>query len=149
MLNNAVRILLSTVLLLAGLGVHANSDQGFRQVDLDELIRDAKPAHQGTVEILRFHKIKLLVEMASLPQAIKTQYLLETMTLMGVKPLPKVTQGMFIRAASGKTQRVYVIDTVAARITTALKPGQKVLLYGYHAFNSKHGPGILVSGYDL
>jgi len=127
----------------------ANNDEGFKPVNLDELIQTSKPTYQGTVEILQFRKIKWQAEMAVMPDTMKTDYLMETLSMMGVKPLPKVTQGMLVQSESGKIQRVYVEDTVAEDMRAMLKVGQKVLLYGYHAFNSKHGPGILVSGYDL
>ena len=66
-----------------------------------------------------------------------------------VDPMPEITQGMAVLSPQGHALNVYMEKSVADRAAQTLVPENKVTLYGYHAYNSKYGPGILVSDFEI
>jgi len=126
----------------------AEETPDFAPAELDVLIEHSRLPREGSVEMV-FKKIRLDAEIVHPPAPRRTQYLMDTLRNLGGDGMPQVTHGMDIASASGKTFNVYVEDGVAARAKAELKPGDRATLYGYHVYDSsRHGPGILVGGYE-
>lgn len=141
-------LLAAGMFLFVSLQPMAGEAPDFAPADLDGLIKHSTLPREGTVEIV-LQKISLDAEIVSPPAARRTQYLLDTLRNLGAEPVPAVSHGMEIKSAQGKTLNVYVEDTVAEKAKQELAPGRQVTLYGYHVYDSKkHGPGILVSGFE-
>ncbi len=124
----------------------------FAQVNLDQLIEAADQLLGSQANVLLKlppHLVRFEATVAQSPKPRKAQYLLDSLEVMGVKPLPEVTDGMDVLSPNNKPLDVYLEKTVAERAGRELEAGDKVTLYGYHVYDSqKHGPGILVSGFE-
>ena len=124
-------------------------DDGFKQIQLNDFVNTSIPNKKKTVEIVVFQKMKFKAVIGKLPYIKKTTYLQHVLAGMHVNPVPTVTQGIQVRLNDTRQFPLYIVDDVAARMLQDITVDQEVLLFGYHIFNSDHGPGILVSGYDL
>lgn len=135
------------VLLMTG-ATFVQAEPEFASRDLDVMIDQAAPVHPGTVELLPMHRVQVIATVAALPAPRKTFYLMKALGMWGVTALPEVSNGIDIESPQGRRLNVYIEDNVARQATESLTVGERVTLYGYHVYDSKHGPGILVSGFD-
>lgn len=120
----------------------------FSPVSIEQLQEPSVALGEKDVEIV-LRKVALDAEVAAAPRPRRAQYLTTVLRDMGANPVPQVSRGMAVLSSSGKTLDVYLEDSVAERAGKELHPGETVRLYGYHVYNSpKHGPGILVSGFE-
>lgn len=144
-------VLLAAFCLSAGVLAQTAAEPEFVPSDLDRLIEDSKPVRGVAVQMLTPPKqVQFEASIAALPETRKTHYLLEVLGVMGVKPLPEVTQGIDVVSPQKRPLNLYVEKTAAERIGRELQAGDKVTLFGYHVYDSKkHGPGILVSGFEV
>ncbi len=155
-MNNRIKSLglisaLLAMLWLPGAVAQTGAEPAFAQADLDRMLENSEPVQGAAVQMLSPPRlIQFEAAVASPPQPRKTHYLLEVLGVMGVNPVPEVTQGMDVLSLKNKPLNVYMEKTVAERADKELKGGDKVTLFGYHVYNSKkHGPGILVSGFEV
>lgn len=135
---------------LSGAVAQTGAEPAFAQADLDRMIENSEPVQGASVQMVSPPRpIQFEAAIANPPKPRKTHYLLEVLGVMGVNPVPEVTQGMDVLSLKNKPLNIYMEKTVAERAAKALKGGGKVTLFGYHVYNSKkHGPGILVSGFE-
>ncbi len=155
-MNNRVKSLaligaLLAMFWLSGAVAETSAEPAFAQADLDRMIETPASLVEGTdVQLLSPPRlIQFEAAIANPPKPRKTHYLLEALGMLGVNPVPEVTQGMDVLSLKSKPLNVYMEKTVAERAGKALKAGDKVTLFGYHVYNSqKHGPGILISGFE-
>jgi len=141
----------SAMLLVSASPVSANTDSGeFPLRNLDELIAESEPERRlAAVELKMFDRISVVGEAGSLPRPRKTTYLMQILARWGVNPLPEVHQEMVVVAPSGNTARLYLEAGVAKNmVDSGVAVGDTLRLSGYHVYNSKHGPGVLVAGYE-
>jgi len=126
------------------------AEPAFAQADLDRMLENSQPVQGAAVQMLSPPRlIQFEAAIANPPKPRKTHYLLEVLGVLGVNPVPEVTQGMDVLSLKSKPLNVYMEKMVAERAGKALKAGDKVTLFGYHVYNSqKHGPGILISGFE-
>lgn len=133
--------------LLAAAPSRAGEPAEFTPVSIEQLEPSVALGEKDVEIVLR--KVSLDAEVAALPAPRRAQYLTGVLRDMGANPAPSVSHGMVIRSPTGKTLNVYLEDSVAERAGKELKAGDKITLYGYHVYNAqKHGPGILVSGFE-
>lgn len=139
------------MLLVFASSLSANTDAvEFPLRDLDDLIAESAPERRlAAVELKMFDRISVIGEAASLPRPRKTTYLMQILATWGVDPPPEVHQELVLIAPSGKTARVYLEASVAKNmVDSGVGVGDTLRLSGYHVYNSKHGPGVLVAGYE-
>ncbi len=139
-------VLILYVLLMATTGF-ASGDPDFKTRDLDQMIEHGDPVNKGTVELLPLPLIQIEALVAAPPKVRKTHYLMHVLEGWGLAPMPTVTYGLDIHSLKGQKLNVYIEDHVAERALAALSVDDRVTLYGYHVYNSKYGPGILVSNF--
>ena len=137
---------------LAALPVAAPSWGGelaeFTPVSIEQLQAPSVALGEKDVEIV-LRKVALDAAVAAAPRPRRAQYLTTVLRDMGANPVPQVSQVMAVLSSSGKALDVYLEDSVAERAGKELHLGDRVRLYGYHVYNSpKHGPGVLVSGFE-
>lgn len=142
--------ILLAMLWLPGAVAQTGAESAFAQADLDRMIENSEPVQGAAVQMLSPPRpIRFEAAVANPPKPRKTHYLLEVLEVMGVNPVPEVSQGMDVLSPENKPLNVYMEKTVAEHADKALKGGDKVTLFGYHVYNSqKHGPGILISGFE-
>jgi hypothetical protein len=119
----------------------------FTPVSVEQLLEPSVPLGRKDVEIV-LRKIRLDAKVAALPAPRRAHYLTGVLRDMGADPVPQVSHGMDIASPAGKTLNVYLEDSAAERAKQELRPGQSITLYGYHVYSSRHGPGILASGFE-
>lgn len=119
----------------------------FKVKNLDEMIEDSIPENDRNVELLLFKKIQFQARVEALPKERKTMYLQDVMRSFAFDPMPIVTDGMDIFSLQNNRLNVYMEKTVSDRAIAKLSPNQEITLYGYHVYNSKHGPGILIADF--
>lgn len=141
------RVLILGVLLMTATAGFASGDTGFKTRDLDRMIEHGDPVNKGTVELLQLPLIQIEALVAAPPKVRKTHYLMHVLEGWGLDPMPTVTHGLDIHSLKGRKLNVYIEDHVAERALAALSVDDRVTLYGYHVYNSKYGPGILVSDF--
>ena len=145
------RVLASSAILLtfAGPGDADTGELNFPHRDLDELIEQSTPHQKGTVELKMLDRVSILAEVGSLPRPRKTMYLMEILATWGVNPLPEVHEELVVVSPTGQEARVYLETSVTRRIRdSGVAVGDTIRLSGYHIYNSKHGPGLLIAGYE-
>lgn len=136
------------VLLFVCFAPLAHETADFAPVEMAELLEPSVGLGEKDVEIV-LRKIRFDAEVAGNTKPRQTRYLTGLLRDMGANPVPAVSQGMDVRAATGQTFNVYLEDSVAERAGLELQTGDKARWYGYHIYRSlKHGPGILVSGFE-
>ena len=135
------------VLLFAFGGFLRADEDTFALKDLDGLVENSAPQGVGTVELLPLPKIRFVATVVAPPIPRKSFYLLNVLQSWQVSPLPRVEHGIALRSPSGAVVNVYLEKAVAQRATRSLAAGSSVMMYGYLVYNSKHGPGILVSDF--
>lgn len=136
------------VLLLVCLAPLAHESADFARVEVAELLESSVGLGEKDVEIV-LRKVSFDAEVAGEAKPRQARYLTGLLRDMGADPVPAVSRGMEVRAAGGQTVNLYLEDAVAERSGRELKPGDRARWYGYHVYRSlKHGPGILVSGFE-
>lgn len=84
----------------------------------------------------------------TLPAPGKTTYMTETLAMRGVRPGSAVNHKMWLRSARGERVMAYVADEVAERTKGGSRVGADITLITLHLWNSRHGPGLLVTGVE-
>ena len=147
--NSCPRVILGLTWFMLMLVSQAASGEEFLLHDLDELVVQSQPSRKGSVEILMLPRVSVVGEVGSPPRDRKTDYLMDILERFGVDPLPDVHEEMVFRSKGGREVRVYLEASVAQHIREAdIVIGDALKLSGYHVYNSRHGPGILVADYE-
>lgn len=120
----------------------------FEPTDLDRLIEQSAPT-QGQAEIFRPRAIRIEAEVVEPPGPRKSAYLLESLSLWGVDPLPEVHDGLRVRSTGGESTWLYLEAKAAEHAKNDLRTGETATFFGYHVYNTKYGPGILVSDFEV
>ncbi len=142
-------ILISSLLLtIVSTGRASGDSADFSPRDLDKMIEHGTPGQKGSVELLPLPLIQIEAQVAAPPKVRKTHYLMHVLEGWGLNRMPAVTHGLDIHSLKGHQLNVYMEDQTAKRALAALSVDDRVTLYGYHVYNSKYGPGILVSDFD-
>jgi len=119
----------------------------FKPLDLDVMITAGSPEKEGEVILLPLPAIQVEAEVAEAPRPRKSEYVRKVLMRWGVDPLPNITHGMTLRSLKGQEVSIYLEENAARRAKADLSVNDRVTLFGYHVYNSKHGPGILVSDF--
>lgn len=147
-LRHSAALYCAALALLMAVGPSAAEESGeFTRLSIEQLTPSVSLGDQDVEIVLR--KIKLDAEVAAPPAPRRARYLTGVLSDMGANSVPSVSQGIDIKSPTGKTLNVYLEDAVAGRAAKELQAGDKAVFYGYYVYNSvKHGPGILVSGFE-
>jgi hypothetical protein len=119
----------------------------YQTVSLDAFILAQQPPEEGKRFIVKPKGISFQAELMSSPESRKIEYAYTALMMINVNPLPSITHRMFIRSAAGKVISVYVTEEGAKQIQRQLKIGEKVIFSGYHIYNYRLGPAIVVEGF--
>lgn len=151
MVNKAGLIgLLLAQLWLSSVSVAIAEEVVFVAADLDQMLESAASVGSAVQMQAPPQPVQFEAEVIHAVKERKTHYLLEVLAMMGVQPLPEVTQGLDVVSLRKRPLNLYVEKNTAELIGKELQAGDKVTLFGYHVYNSKkHGPGILVSGFEV
>jgi hypothetical protein len=147
-MKNTLKALVASFLAVGVANVNA-SDAEFKAIDLDIMIEHYSPTREGTVELTLFRKVAVQGSFLALPKKAKTQYLQAVMKDFNVKL--EVNHKISVLTPKGEKLRFYMPDELAQEIkkkSRRLPLTSLITIYGYHVYNSKHGPGILISSYE-
>lgn len=139
-----------THFLLLALTLGASAFAAVLPETLDSLLAQRMEPGNHTVAMLaEARAMRLAASVASLPKPGKTAYMNDALAIKSIRRPSAVNHKMWLRAASGQEVMVYVEDKVAAAMLHALKPGAAIEVDALWLWNSRHGPGLLVTAYTL
>lgn len=121
--------------------------KGATAYELDYMLDTFKSASKGKVEITLFKKVSFDADILAMPEVRKSAYMQQLLDDL-VPAKITVSEGMMVRSKQGKAYNLYVLDELLEQITNDLKVGDQVTFYGYHAYSSFYGPGLLMYAYD-
>lgn len=140
------RYLSGAILLLAStLAIATPADTG---ETLDNLMAKRLPADNTFVAMVEARTLRLRGTLDQLPAPGKTIYMTDTLAARRIQPAPKVNHKMWLRSAGGARVMVYVADDVAERIRHEVKTGAEIDVTALYLWNSRHGPGLLVTAFE-
>lgn len=144
-MNPIARLFALILSLVAAAALAAPIDAG---ETLDGLMAKRLSADTTFVNLVEPRTLRLRGTVDSLPAPGKTQYMTDILALRGVQPLPKVSHKMWLRSAGGARVMVYVAADVAERLTRETKAGAQIDIETLYLWNSRHGPGLLVTEFE-
>lgn len=139
-------LLLAILLIAPASAIAAPTDT---DETLDSLMAKRLPADSTFVVMVEPHTLRLRGALEQLPAPGKTRYMTDTLAVQGIQPAPKVNHKMWLRSAGGERVMVYVADDVAERIKHEVKANADIEVTALHLWNSRHGPGLLVTSFEL
>lgn len=137
-------VMLWLTLLLGSIAAAA----GFQARDLDQMIKESTPI-KGQAEILRLLPVQFDARVETLPQLRKSEYLIKSLALWGVNPMPEVKEGFRVQTATGKSVLLYLDKSASEQAKKDFSLGQQGTFYGYHVYNTRFGPGVLISDFKM
>jgi len=143
---NIKHLIILLILLLAN-NVSAAVVDSYQAVDLDRFIAEQQPLQDGKRFIVKPHGVLIQAELMSMPEKKSIKYAYTALMMMNINPLPSIDHRMFIRSAAGKVIAVYVEEQGLQNINEQLKPGDTVSFSGYHIYNYRLGPAIVIEGF--
>ncbi len=133
--------------LLLTQAVSASVVERYQPVDLDTFIAQQQPLKKGKRFIVQPHGITMQAELMSMPEKKDIKYAYTALMMMNINPLPSIDHRMFIRSPGGKVIAVYVEEQALSKINNELKVGDKVSFTGYHIYNYRLGPAIVLESF--
>ena len=121
---------------------------GYRLLDLDHMLQTFKPNKLGDVDITLFKKIQFKGELSQLPEPRLHGYMDKLLVKLGGPNPPKVTMGMVATSATGAQANLYIQDNLVPQANALLQVGDTVTFFTNHAYNSQHGPGLVVHAFE-
>ncbi|MEM7194797.1 MAG: hypothetical protein AAF402_07605 [Pseudomonadota bacterium] len=125
------------------------SDQPYKPINLAEFVANNRPHKEGTKSVVPPTNIRFIGKVMQIPQAREFKYVYRALAIMEVMPPPEITHQMFIADENENVISVYVEKSTAEIFIQHLKAGDAKEFTGYHLYNYKRGPAIVVDGiYD-
>ena len=119
----------------------------YQAVDLDRFIAANPPLKSGKRVIVKPKGIKIQAQLMASPEEKEIKYAYTALMMMNIDPLPDIRHRLFIRSAAGKVIAVYATAQGAKKILDELKVGEKVQFSGYHIYNYRLGPAIVIEDF--
>jgi hypothetical protein len=135
-------------LLLLALTLGAPGHAAAPPETLDTLLAQRMEPDNPTVAMLpEARALHLGARVAGLPKPGKTAYMNDALAMKSMRRPSAVTHKMWLRSPGGKQVMAYVEDTIASAMLRTLKPDAAVEVDVLWLWNSRHGPGLLVTAY--
>lgn len=115
---------------------------------LGSLMTARLAADSTFVAMVEPRRLRLRGMLEQLPAPGKTTYMTDTLAARRIQPAPKVNHKMWLRSVGGAHVMVYVADDVAERIKREVKAGVDIDVTALYLWNSRHGPGLLVTTFE-
>ena len=119
----------------------------YHAVDLDAYIESQRPLRENTRTIIQPRAIRIQARLLSKPERRHIEYAYTALSAMRVYPLPVINHRMFIRSSGGRAIPVYVTADAAEKIGSGLQIGEQAQFSGYHIYNYRQGPAIVVEDF--
>lgn len=128
-----------------------NVDDAYKKVNLDSYIKNQRPDKKNGKSILPIKRITFGATLMSKPEAGEFKYIYMALELMGMKPLPVIKHQVFVQSEDGTVISVYMEEYFANTLDKHIrlgniKIGQHLLFKGYHSYNYKRGPAMVMEG---
>ena len=134
------------LLILATMAIAVPIETG---ESLDSLMAKRLDENNTFVVIVEPRTLRLRGALEQLPARGKTVYMTDALTARQIPFSSPVNHKMWLRSGDGLSVMVYVADDVAERIKRGTKAGAEVEITALHLWNSRHGPGLLVTEADV
>ncbi len=116
------------------------------KIDLDHLIEKTKTV-KGKKYIIKPVMFSFDATIQTLPKKGNTDYIKQTLAMMGLRPIPEMSYQMFVRSQKGEVIAVYVEDKLAEQLLKTNKPEQRFLWQALHSYNYFRGPALVLMSY--
>lgn len=93
---------------------------------------------------LKPDRVRFFAKVLSVPEPVRTDYLMGVLKVADVDPLPRVSNKVFLQADNGTNQGVYLTDDAAAQVRDVAPVGSRAAFFGLRAYDYSKGPAILV-----
>lgn len=126
-------------------------DEAYQKVSLDSYIKSQRPDKKDGKSILPIKRVTFDAILMSRPEAKEFQYIYLALELMRVDPLPVIKHQAFVQAEDGKVISVYLEEKFAMGLENhinlgTIKIGDSLNFKGYHSYNYKRGPAMVMEG---
>ena len=126
-------------------------EQGYKKVDLESYIKTQRPSKKGGKSILPIKRVAFSATLMSKPKKGKFDYIYMALDMMHMRPMPVIKHQVFVAAKDGKVISVYLEEHFAKGLEKHIvlgniKVGQELHFKGYHSYNYKRGPAIVMEG---
>lgn len=141
------RLMLFIVFALVASVAHAGRvGEAYEPVELGKFIKQNYPHKKNGKSIVPPKNISFYGEIMQLPTKGEFSYVYVALEVMKVTPLPNVSHQMYVSDDKGNVISMYVEKHAAEVFNKYLKLGQRPQFKGYHVYNYKRGPAIIIEG---
>ena len=123
----------------------------YKKVDLDSYIKTQRPHKKGGKSILPIKRVMFNATLMSKPKQGKFNYIYMALDMMHMKPMPVIKHQVFVGAKDGEVISVYLEEHFAKVLEKHIKLGnikigEDLVFKGYHSYNYKRGPAMVMEG---
>lgn len=125
--------------------------EAYKKVALENYIKTQLPDKKGGKSILPIQRVTFDAALMSKPKEGKFNYIYMALDMMGMRPMPVITHQVFVQAKDGKVISVYLEEHFAKSLEKHImlgniKIGNDLTFKGYHSYNYKRGPAMVMEG---
>lgn len=134
--------------------INPNADFTYRKVNLAQLILSSKPKNEKKKHqkfVLKPSGVVFDAVLMSEPKKSEFKYIRMALEMMGMIPAPQIDYQLFVRAEDETVISVYLENQFAENMQKQfrlglLKIGDSLNFKGYHSYNYRLGPAMVMSG---
>ena len=123
----------------------------YKKVALADYIKTQQPDKKNGKSILPIKRVTFDAVLMSKPKAGDFKYIYMALKMMKMDPMPVIKHQVFVQAEDGKVIAVYLEENFAKGLEKhinigTLKIGSSLTFKGYHSYNYKRGPAMVMEG---
>jgi hypothetical protein len=120
--------------------------EDYTYVNLSQYIKENRPHKKDGKSIIPPKNISFHGQVMQLPNEGEFKYVYMAMDIMKIVPTPKITHQMYISDKKGNVVSMYVEKNAAKVFNKYIKVGEQLHFKGFHIYNYKRGPAIVIEG---
>ncbi len=125
--------------------------EAYKKVELENYIKTQLPDKKGGKSILPIKRVTFEASIMSKPKEGKFNYIYMALDMMGMRPMPVIKHQIFVQAGDSKVIAVYLEEHFAKSLEKHIKLGNvkigsTLTFKGYHSYNYKRGPAMVMEG---
>lgn len=140
------RLCLGTSLLLWSL--FAMAADALPEKNLDDLVAQRLPEQMESVRLMGPAEFSSAARVETLPRETKTTYMVETLEFLRLQRPSGVKRTMLLRSDANERVVAYVDEDAYQRAAGELKENAVIRFDAIHLWNSRHGPGLLITRFN-
>ena len=134
------------IIIISQVSFAGDVDEGYTYVALDQYIKENRPHKKNGKSIIPPKNISFHGQVMQLPRSGEFKYVYMAMDIMQVVPTPEISDQMYISDKQGNVVSMYVEKNAAKIFNKYIKVGEWLHFKGFHIYNYKRGPAIVLEG---